>query len=202
MPITELNQFQNEIAEKLNKIYGDVKTEWRSMTGEDALYSPRLDIAVGPFATIPSVSLTSDYDKLMESKQSKYFIEKILEHHNLNVREFDEYDIGQNFKDLKELNRNSRCLMAIEIENQVSRKHLMGGAINAAALGRVGIVVPWSDEKLKAFLKLRKYLQYLFRAEKSTFQTANLLILTRDQLSEAVEDSISNWDLITFKYNK
>ena len=29
------------------------------------------------------------------------------------------------------------------IENRVSRKHLMDGAINASALGRIGVVLPW-----------------------------------------------------------
>ncbi|WP_339218583.1 hypothetical protein [Paenibacillus sp. FSL W7-1332] len=44
--------------------------------------------------------------------------------------------------------------MAIEIEHLVSRKHLMGGAINASALGRFGVVIPWSEEKLRAFIKI------------------------------------------------
>ena len=37
----------------------------------------------------------------------------------------------------------------------------MGGAINAAALGRIGIVVAWTDEKLIVFVKLKEYLDYL-----------------------------------------
>jgi len=39
----------------------------------------------------------------------------------------------------------------------------MGGAIDASALGRIGIVIPWSQEKLRAFVKYaeKKYVKYI-----------------------------------------
>ena len=45
---------------------------------------------------------------------------------------------------------------------------LLGGAVNAAALGRIGIVVAWTSEKLKAFAKLRRYLNFLGIVGKNT----------------------------------
>ncbi len=63
----------------------------------------------------------------------------------------------------------------------------MGGAINASALGRFGIVIPWSAEKLRAFIKLVRYLHYLRRAEKNTFDTSNLLIVTKEQMDTAIQ---------------
>lgn len=62
----------------------------------------------------------------------------------------------------------------------------MGGAINASALGRIGVVIPWSDEKLRAFVKLIRYLHYLRNAQKNTFDTSNLLIVTKDQMLHAI----------------
>ena len=78
-------------------------------------------------------------------------------------------------------NSNARCLMAIEIENEVSRKHLVGSLINAADLGRIGIIVARTPEKLRAFFNLSKYLLFLRSAEKPTFDTNNFLILNKEQ---------------------
>src|SRR5262245_58746223 len=101
------------------------------MKDEKGVYSPRLDVAVGPFAT--NQRFIEEYNYLMET--SRQFIDNILIHHKNNIRQFDnEIDI-LSFKKLKNKNANARCLLAIEIENRVSRKHLMGGVINAAALG-------------------------------------------------------------------
>ena len=91
-----------------------------------------------------------------------------------------------NFHELKILNENSRCLLAIEIENNVSRKHLLGGAVNAAALGRLGIVVGWTENKVKALVKLQTYWDFLYSVGKNTFNTRNLVILSPQQLSEAI----------------
>jgi hypothetical protein len=62
----------------------------------------------------------------------------------------------------------------------------MGGAINAAALGRIGIAVGWTPDKVRAFVKLRSYLLYLARVGKNTFNPINLLVLSRQQLSGAI----------------
>jgi hypothetical protein len=83
------------------------------------------------------------------------------------------------------LNHNARCFLGIEIENAVSRKHLMGGAINASALGRLGIAVGWTDARVKSFGRLWKYLDFLSRVGKNSFDTSNLLIVSDVQLSAA-----------------
>ncbi|MBT2289152.1 hypothetical protein J7E73_08400 [Paenibacillus albidus] len=82
--------------------------------------------------------------------------------------------------------------MAIEIENFVSHKHIMGGAINASALGRIGVVMPWSQEKLRLFVRFVRYLHYLRYARKNTFDTSNLLIVTKDQMETAIQNRIGN----------
>lgn len=181
--------YQEYLVERLSGRFGrnEVISEWSSMVDENDLriYSPRLDLAVGPFATHRKCGF--EYDDLLDQPEVKRFIKRLIEHSNHNLELFDDHFLKlRNLEDIKYKNYNARCFLAIEIENMVSRKHLMGGAINASALGRIGIVIPWSEEKLRAFIKLVRYLQYLGNAGKNTFHTDNLLIVTIEQLEEAM----------------
>lgn len=118
---------------------------------------------------------------------ARRFIEKLIEYNQINLGMHDGFVMPATFNTIRNLNHNSRCLIAIEIENKVSRKHLIGGVVNASALGRIGVVIPWSDEKLRAFVKLVGYLQYLKNVDKNTFNTTNLLIVTKEQIQTAIE---------------
>lgn len=129
----------------------------------------------------------NEYDRLMEI--SREFIEMLIVYTLENIREYEAINSVITFENLKNKNRNARCLLAIEIENKVSRKHLMGSAINASALGRIGIAVAWNTDKLKAFIKLRKYLHFLGSVGKNTFDTTNLLIMDKEQLFQAIHSS-------------
>jgi len=187
MPSPEVKEYQNSLKELLSKIYSDVQTEWAAMSDEENMYSPRIDIAVGPFAT--NMRRGSEYDEMMNS--SRGFIEEIIRIHTQNIESLTNSDTTLSFDNLKYKNHNARCLLAIEIENKVTRKQLIGSAVNAAALGRIGIVVAWTHDKLKAFIRLRKYLQVLGHVGKNTFDTTNLLILDKDQLQQAIQKFIS-----------
>lgn len=182
-------EYQKLIAEKLRTIYPgiDIKEEWRSMRGEASLYCPRLDVAVGPFA-YDNLIYSPTYDDLMENSQN--LISTMLQYHKLNVRTLSWDNCDTSLENLYQKNSNARCLLAIEIENRVTRKHLIGGAVNAAALGRIGIVVAWTPEKLRAFVRLRRYLKFLGQVGKNTFNTANLLVLDRDQLLDSLEQAL------------
>jgi len=184
---TNVHEYQNLVTSGLKMIYPSVTvvTEWNSMREESGLYNPRLDIAVGPFATREPCA--ERYDDLMEI--SRKFVLSLLDIHLRNIREFDNPSYQLSYFDLKQKNYNARCLLAIEIENRVSRKHLMGGAVNASALGRIGMLVAWTPEKLKAAIKLKRYLEFLGSVGKNTFNTTNLLILDRNQLLWAVQSS-------------
>jgi len=188
MPPSELKIYQQQIVEGLRCIYTGslVKSEWATMSNERNLYSPRVDIAVGPFA-VRELRFENDYDSLMEN--SRGFIQELISYHLQNVRSINGYEPLLSFSELKFKNINARCLLIIEIENKVSRKHLMGGAINAAALGRIGIAVAWTEDKLRALIKLMNYLHFLGSVGKNTFDTGNLLILNRHQLLQAIHDS-------------
>jgi len=191
--MTTPSEYQRQIAQLLELVYPPptpIQTEWRTIDNIRGLYSPRIDVAVGPFSVIRGHNYIQQYDRLMESSRS--FIEQLLEYHHKNVMAYRVNDRQLNqalhfssFDELKYLNQNARCLLTIEIENRVSRKHLLGGAVNAAALGRIGVVVGWTENKVRALVRLQAYWDFLGSVRKNTFNTGNLVILSPKQLSDA-----------------
>ena len=182
--ISPVKEYQYNLCEQLRRIYPSVEIvpEWISLSSEIGSYSPRIDVAIGPFAI--ERTFVDEYDLLMKRSQS--FIEKLIEYHRNNIRDWNGENYPLTFDELKLKNQNARCLFAIEIENLISRKHLIGGAVNASALGRIGVIVAWTPQMLKAAVKLRRYLQFLSDVGKNSFNTTNLLILSREQMLEAV----------------
>jgi len=180
-----VKEYQNMLCGELSRIYPaiEVVSEWSSMKNEMGIYSPRVDVAVGPFAT--QGTYIKQYDQLMDNSQN--FICKLLNYHLMNINEFDPESKHLTFDILKYKNSNARCLLAIEIENSGSRKHIIGDAVNASALGRVGIFIAWTPEKLKAAVKMRRYLGFLKTVGKNTFDTTNLLILDKAQFLKATQ---------------
>ena len=191
---SEVTEYQHTIKDSMNRFFGEqipVETEWQTITDIGGLYSPRIDIAVGPFSVIRDVNKIVEYNQLMDTHEA--FISKLIEYNNTNIRTYrdpderiDLYHIEPTIDSLKHVNRNGRCWLAIEIENKVSRKHLLGGVVNACALGRIGICIGWTEDKVKAFVKLQMYWEYLNSVGKNTFGTKNLIILNKNQLIQAI----------------
>jgi hypothetical protein len=174
-------KYQKTTASQLKKLLGlPVETEWRSMREQKSLYCPRVDIAVGPFVynekCIPDV-----HDKLVGKFQKQ--LQTMLEYHRRNVEKLSFEVCDTTIEESCYKNKSARCLMAIEIENRTGRKHLIGATINALALGRLGIVVAFTPDKLRAFVKLRRYLWFLSRA--TNLDTKNLLILDKEQFADS-----------------
>jgi hypothetical protein len=182
----EIAQWQSWLAARLSTLHGNVATqcEWATMAGQPGIYSPRLDVAVGPFAT-GDQQLGTTYDGLIDKHSD--FVHRLCEVGNANVAAYGNGAQFSSFDDRARSNWNARCYIAIEIENKVSRKHLMGGTINATALGRIGIAIGWTDEKVRAFVKLRSYLLYLSQVGKNTFHPLNLIVLSRAQMIDVIE---------------
>ncbi len=91
------------------------------------------------------------------------------------------------YERLTAANQNARCFLAIEVEKgNIAAKYLIGSALNAVALGRIGLVVCWSDVRLGDLLRIREYLAFLASVEKNTFSVDNLLIVSSTQLDDAV----------------
>lgn len=182
-----IKEYQNYCKAKLETIYKEVEIEWNPFGRRDDQYSPRPDLAVGPFAI--SGRLDEDYDGLLNKPESKVFIELLIEKNNQNIAEMGNRERSQ-ISDFNFFNRNARCFMCIEIENKVSRKHIVGGLINASALGRIAVLIAWTPDKLKAFIKLKNYLNFLSLVEKNSFRTDNILILDKNQFKALVDTAV------------
>ncbi|MBV9790658.1 MAG: hypothetical protein JOZ51_20865 [Chloroflexi bacterium] len=192
---SDIRIYQDQMVALLRQIYPqpiELVAEWRSITTIPNVYSPRLDIAVGPFSTVRGGNRIADYDDLMRESQS--FIETLTHYHSRNITHFGEDRFSYPtdlplFNVLMRHNQNARCFIAVEIENDVTRKHLLGGALNASALGRIGIAIGWSEKKVIALVRLREYWNFLASVNKNTFNTANLLILSPTQFRSAIESA-------------
>ena len=152
-------------------------------------YSPEPDVAVGPLA-IGDEQYGNVYDDMARS--SVDFIEKCIEAYMENLRKHN-FDLGEiprfNFFCDGAINRNARCFIAVEIENSPSGlKHVLGSTINAVALGRMGLLVGFSEEIVIKFLKCLKYLNFLKSVKKPGIEFKNGLVLSKEQFIDILEN--------------
>lgn len=178
----DVQQYQKVIVNQLiSRVrFATVRDEWAT-SFVSGLYSPRIDVAVGPFAIQDGLQLMYEYEQMFHRYSE--FIMKLCFIHILNLQSVGIHeDFDAKMNKLLYTNQNARCFIAIEIENSVSQKHLMGGAVNCAVLGRIGIAVGYTKKSFLNFLRLYRYFEYLSKVEKLTFDTSNLLILSSKQL--------------------
>ncbi|NII83173.1 hypothetical protein [Pedobacter sp. SG908] len=184
--------YQNELFPKMERVFAEleVKNEWAAFSGRIHQYSPRIDLAIGPF-NVEGPNLNHIYDELVEDEHIRHFLLLCFKYHkeNLNAQVYDEI-IHPEFETIIHKNKNARCFIAIEIENQNSKKHIMGSVVNAASLGRVGIGVAFNESTLRSFCRIANYLAFLKRVEKNTYDTYNFMILTVDQLESIYQDVV------------
>ena len=148
-------------------------------TGRQILYSPEVDIAVGPFAVL--CSYEEEYDRLAEVHTE--LLAAMRRAFQMNLRDFGSSFTAPRLSSLCSYNLNARCFMALEIEKgNTDVKYLMGSMMNAATLGRMGVVVAWEWPRINDLLRARESLAMWGVAGKNTLNTQNLLFLTRDQL--------------------
>ncbi len=172
-----VKEYQNLIKDKLMNSLGlPAQTEWRAMQKQPSLYSPRVDVAAGPFIYDESCK-TEEHDSLVVRWEKP--IEAMLTFHKQNVEKLKWEICRTTFEHLCNKNKVARCFIAVEIENGKDPKHLIGDIFNAIALGRLGVVIPWSIESLESFGRIRKYFWFLSHA--TNFDATNLLILDKKQ---------------------
>lgn len=183
-------EFQNDLFPLIqNKFPGqEIRNEWAAFTGQIHQYSPRVDIAVGPFNVAPGPNLTQLYNQLVANDTTVNFLIQAFNFHqqNLDINLYNEI-IHPDFNQLIHKNQNARCFIAFEIENKNSKKHIMGSVINAASLGRVGIGIAFNDSTLRTFCRILNYLSFLRRVEKNTYDTTNFIILSVEQINQLLE---------------
>lgn len=177
-----LPRLQNKLVEL------EINSEWIAFQGINYQYSPRVDIAVGPYSMTPNNNQTEVYNRLLRLPTINTFLRGVYNFHLLNVGDewINEITIPE-FDILTHKNQNARCLLALEIENTSTKKHIMGSMINAASLGRIGIGVAFNESVMRTFLRILNYLAFLKRVEKNTYDTTNFLILTKEQLITLTE---------------
>lgn len=174
----KVTKFRNKCVSRLKKIYGtdNVKKEWDVAKGslDDLtrnLYCPRIDIAVGPFNI--SRRILEDYEKISHAyEENRDFVQSLNSRSIIRIREENE------------LNRNPRCLLAIEIENTGSRKTRVGSIINASAIGKIGVIVAWTPEVLNELERVEDYLRFLRTVGKIPQAFKNILIVGKTDFSE------------------
>ena len=102
----------------------------KCMRLENGLYSPRMDVAVGPFAFAEYRFANIDeynYEQLLALKEINNFVE--------NLRDYGRVLPGFN----RDYNLNPRCLFCLEIENANDYKHNLGSIANCSIMGKMGI---------------------------------------------------------------
>lgn len=136
------------VAELVRSFGNDlVIREWSVRRGatdafRDALsYAPRLDIAVGPFNT-SFENWGRDSAVIRDARHP------IIDGLKRAVCEQNHGGIYTN--------RNPRCVIAIEIENRTSSKHILGGITNASMLGLLGVVIG-SDLRIDKVCRIHAY---------------------------------------------
>jgi hypothetical protein len=175
------------IAAKLEPL--ETKSEWRAFRNIPYQYSPRVDIAVGPFSVVPGENKTDEYNQFLQNENINSFLQSIYRYHieNIGNQRLNEIIIP-NYDFLIQKNQNARCLLSIEIENTSTKKHIMGSMINAASLGRIGIGIAYSDSAKRTFVRIMNYLGFLKRVEKNTYDTTNFLIITKEQMEQILNE--------------
>jgi hypothetical protein len=139
--LNETKQYEGKVKASLKEYFQnlgikvEIETQWFSFKGEAvSKYSPKVDVAVGPFA-YRDERYVQEYNRL--SKVSCGFLNNLLNLFRENSKDFSfQTAIPTNYVILNNVNPNARCFMAIEIEKSGTRKHRLGDVVNACSLGR------------------------------------------------------------------
>jgi hypothetical protein len=201
-------KYQHELANKLESIlqlYNEdyqVLTEWRAFQETNVYrYSPEVDIAIGPFNDDNSLyNLKPVYNEIVKEDFNLIsFIQDAYETHkaNMDAELYTDY-VEFSFEEAINHNANARCLVAIEIENTSTKKHIMGSIVNAASLGRIGIGIGYCEKAFKAFLRIVNYLSFLRKVEKNTYSTANFFVLSKEQFTSLAEKHFQRNDVLKY----
>lgn len=187
--------YTSYVASLLRRVFAghrQVVVEWRAMlgetrrsprTGRQVVYSPEVDLAVGPFAVLQSYE--EEYDRLAELHAE--LLEAMLRAFQMNLRHFGSSFRPPSLGGLCSHNLNARCFMAVEIEKgNRDVKYLMGSMLNAASLGKVGVVVAWDGTRLGDLIRPRETMAMWGAAGKNTLNTGNVLCVTRHQMVRAL----------------
>lgn len=182
-----VKRYQELAYNSLSKIFGDgnVIKEWNvAKDSRDAftreLYSPRLDIAIGPFNIDGNIEHNQEEIK-RTAHNKRSFIETMLHYSELPAGNFSEFFANSNL--------NPRCFLAIEIENSGSSKHMLGNIANVSILGSIGVVIPFNSTKLFLCKRIRKYVTFATNVGKLEGVFKNMLIINKENFLRILESA-------------
>lgn len=176
--------YQKSVFNSLKVIFGEnnVEKEWNAAKNSEddftrELYCPRLDIAVGPF----NIHRNVYEDNLLITNvlnANRDLIRRLWQASELKPLNFDRFMANKN--------NNPRCMLAIEIENSGSSKHMLGNIANVSILGSIGIVIPFNEKKLALCKRMKKYITFATEVEKIHDVFKNVLILSKNKFIDAL----------------
>lgn len=167
------DEYQREIKNKFARILDinedEIKIEKRM---EIPAYSPRVDVAVPPFAI--NEGHGNRYNLML--RQNHRFFER-LKRRALNT---DRLNLDKN--------PNPRCFIALEVENSTGNdaKHILGSIANASFLGKVGILV--TMQPINCLERINDYIEYVARAEKIDDEFRNVVLIQKKDFDDVLNE--------------
>lgn len=166
------DELRKQLFQEFQKIFGqdNVKTEWRASaeSSDDFdsgyMYTPKTDVAVGPYNISKQVKRDNQNIKSAFEKYKDFLHE---------INQIAEKRFNEN-----RLNINPRCFIAIEVGGSgSSRKHLLGDMFNASILGKIGIVMGVNEENVRAYKRIFEYVNFAYEVKKTKQHFYNIAIL-------------------------
>ena len=187
---SDVTKFQKTVHNHLMNIFGednlryewDVSRESRDALNRDfypdrELYCPRLDIAVGDFNIDGNIEHNNR--KIKETAElHRDLIYRLWKNSESQITPFEEFMLHRN--------KNPRCLLAIEIENSGSSKHMIGNIANVSIIGSIGVVIPFINKKLSLCRRIKNYIQYVTRVQKIEKVFQNVLIVEKEKFMRII----------------
>lgn len=215
-PCEKPNNQDVEICEELVRIFGssNVDAEWdvctgttddmRGSEGKRERYCPVVDYVVGPFNTAREHNKNLEINELYDDLIQRHGV--LIDNLFTMDRELEEttaIEISRDERKCLDLlnverettlthNINPRCFLAIEIEKETGRKHVLGGLVHASALGKIGIIIT-PEEKYRSTMKIRRYLRFLVAVRKTGKPSQvtlgkNTILLPREKFLQALRE--------------
>ena len=169
-------QFRNADCILNDRINKPLIRKQKCMRLENGLYSPRMDVAVGPFAFSGYRFANIDeynYEQLLALQRIDNFLEKLIEYGRV-LPGFNRHH-----------NPNPRCLLSIEIENANDYKHNLGSIANCSIMGKIGVYIDYDARRLNHFFN---FLSEMIRRKKTKIYL-NVIFLTRTEFNRFMRSS-------------
>ena len=181
-------EIQDALVEAFERHACEAHPEWDAAKNSQDdftrnLYCPRLDICVYPTNTNRHIAGNQDIDAALQRNQP---LLAVL--HSVSHRRQEPFD-----QILRSGNINPRCFLAVEIENSGSKKHMLGDIINAAFLGKFGIVVAVGQRQFRGFTRILEYLKFCVAVGKAQERFENVLLFEATELLTALNNVAPNY---------